>query len=111
MNKIAILGAGPASMITALALASKNIGCEIFEQNTLNQELFTRDIRNFALTDFSIKFLKEIDIWDHIKNYVVPLKTVYIVDNKNTNNMIELSDELSDSGSVGYMIKSIDLKI
>jgi 2-octaprenyl-6-methoxyphenol hydroxylase len=110
MTKIAILGAGPASMLAALALASKNIGCEIFEQNILNQELFARDIRNFALTDFSIKFFKEIDIWDRIKDYVVPLKTVYIVDNKSTNNMIELSDELSESGSVGYMIKSIDLK-
>jgi 2-octaprenyl-6-methoxyphenol hydroxylase len=112
MSEIIILGAGPSAMITALGLASKNIKSRIFEKNTFNEEFFQNDIRNFALTEFSIRFFQEINIWGSIEKYAVSLQTVYIVDNKSPN-ILELTlngSGILSSNSLGYMIKSSDLR-
>jgi 2-octaprenyl-6-methoxyphenol hydroxylase len=95
-------------MISALALASYGIASRIFEKNILNIDSFQKDIRNFALTEFSVNFFKEINIWKHLEEFIVPLQTVYVVDNKDIN-ILELDSEILDKKPLGYMIKSSDL--
>jgi 2-octaprenyl-6-methoxyphenol hydroxylase len=106
VNKIVILGAGPISLTSALALAKYNISSRVFEKNILNEDLFSQDIRNFALTESSMRFFKEINIWDDIKDFTVGLETVYICDNR-SDKILELK---KNSNPLGYMIKSSDLR-
>jgi 2-octaprenyl-6-methoxyphenol hydroxylase len=107
-SKIIILGAGPSSMITALALAHYKIPCIILEKKHIDQK-FCYDPRNFALTEYSIEFFKQINIWENIKEYLVRLDVVYIADNR-SDEILELKSDLSKFNNLGYMIKASDLK-
>jgi 2-octaprenyl-6-methoxyphenol hydroxylase len=107
-NNIIILGAGPSSMITALALANYEIPCIILEKKHIDKS-FCYDPKNFALTEYSIEFFKQINIWENIKEYLVRLDAVYIADNR-SNEILELKSDLSKFNNLGYMIKASDLK-
>ena len=105
---IAILGAGPSAMISALALASYGIKSTLFEKQELNASFFC-DVRNFALTEKSLNFFKRLSIFEHINDRLVRLSNVYVADNRNSQ-ILELDSQDSKTNNLGYMIKASDLK-
>ena len=109
MNKILILGCGPSGMITALVLSHYGIKSTILEKAKLSHNHFARDIRNYALTKFSQNFLQQINLWDHLKNEVAIVKTIYVADNKSPT-ILEMDSPNLDVDSLGYMIQSSRMK-
>ena len=109
MSKILILGCGPSGMMTALALSKYGIKSTILEKAQLSSRYFENDVRNYALTTFSRNFLKKMNVWDHLKNEVALVRTVYVADNRSST-ILEMDSVSLNVDSLGYMIPSSTMK-
>lgn len=74
-TSIAIIGAGPAGMLAALALASKGHSSIL-----VGPETNSNDLRTTALMMPAIEVLKALDIWENLKPHAAALSTMRIVD-------------------------------
>ncbi|WP_245256504.1 UbiH/UbiF family hydroxylase [Bartonella tamiae] len=72
---IAIVGAGPAGMVAALALAKNNHACVL-----IGQEPNNNDGRTTALMMPAIEILKDLQIWDNLETKATPLSVMRIID-------------------------------
>jgi len=73
--EIAVIGGGPAGMITALACARASRSVVL-----IAPELKRQDYRTTALMDQSVEFLKRLGVWDAIAPDAAPLRTMRIID-------------------------------
>lgn len=74
-TSIAIIGAGPAGMLAALALANKGHSSIL-----VGPETNSNDLRTTALMMPAIELLKTLDIWENLKPHAAALSTMRIVD-------------------------------
>lgn len=72
---IAVIGAGPAGMISALAAAQKGYSSYLIGPKTNNN-----DLRTTALMMPAIKILDSLGIWKNLKDKAAALSTMRIVD-------------------------------
>ncbi len=73
--EIAVIGGGPAGMITALALARAGRRVALVAPAPTKG-----DHRTTALMDHSISFIARLGLWQDIKPQAAPLKTMRIID-------------------------------
>lgn len=73
--EIAVIGGGPAGMITALALARAGRRTALVAPHSAGS-----DHRTTALMDHSIAFISRLGLWQDIKPAAAPLKTMRIID-------------------------------
>lgn len=72
---IAVIGAGPAGMISALAAAQKG-----YRSYLIGPETNSNDLRTTALMMPAIKILDSLGIWENLKDKAAALSTMRIVD-------------------------------
>lgn len=72
---IAVIGAGPAGMLTALALANRGHASIL-----VGPETDSNDMRTTALMMPAIKVLEDLNIWENLKDHAAALSTMRIVD-------------------------------
>ena len=71
---IIIIGGGPAGLSLARSLADTNLNIIIIEKQTVKQLAFAAyDGREIAVTHFSKKILKELNIWNRIPTKKISL--------------------------------------
>ncbi|MBS0212545.1 MAG: 5-demethoxyubiquinol-8 5-hydroxylase UbiM [Proteobacteria bacterium] len=80
--QVIIVGAGPAGLCLARALAQRGLSVEVVErqaQEALAQPAF--DGREIALTHASMRTLRELDVWPHLPpDDIAPLRRARIMD-------------------------------
>lgn len=74
-KNIAIIGAGPAGMISALAAAQKG-----YASFLIGPETNSNDLRTTALMMPAIEILESLNIWENLKDKAAALSTMRIVD-------------------------------
>jgi 2-octaprenyl-6-methoxyphenol hydroxylase len=109
-NKITILGGGISGMITALALASKNIKTCIIEKSSLSEEILTADLRTTALSKASQEILNLYGIWPYLDPYTTPIVDIYVVDSHKSKSILHFPSSLVKQDAMGYMIRNGDLR-
>lgn len=72
---IAVIGAGPAGMLAALALAQQG-----YQSVLIGPSTNANDLRTTALMMPAIKVLDSLNIWQHLKGEAAALSTMRIVD-------------------------------
>jgi 2-octaprenyl-6-methoxyphenol hydroxylase len=110
LPNITIAGCGLTGMLSALALATKNIPTTILERRSSQEKTFFDDVRTTALTASSRKFFEEIDIWSSLQEFVGPINDIYVVDNKSPDMLHFASSELAGDEIMGHLIQNIDFK-
>ncbi|WP_068312655.1 UbiH/UbiF family hydroxylase [Polycladidibacter hongkongensis] len=73
--QIAVVGAGPAGMIAALAFASQG-----FEVALIGPPANLADERSTALMQASIQLLENIDVWPELEAEAIPLVNMRLID-------------------------------
>jgi ubiquinone biosynthesis UbiH/UbiF/VisC/COQ6 family hydroxylase len=69
---VVIIGAGPAGLSFARSLADTHLNVAIIEKLSRNELINPEyDGRDIALTHFSVKILKELDVWQHIPDEAI----------------------------------------
>ena len=108
--RIAIAGCGLSGMITALALAARNIPSCVFENRDLSKDGFVHDPRTTALNSNARSFFEEINIWSALEPFTGSIDDIYVVDNK-SNDSLHFAPHLIKSDKVmGYIIENDHFK-
>jgi 2-octaprenyl-6-methoxyphenol hydroxylase len=110
LPNVTIAGCGLGGMISALALAKKNIPSTIIERRFSADKGFFADVRTTALTTATKLFFEEIDIWPSLKEFVGPINDIYVVDNKSPKMLHFASVELKGDEIMGHLIQNTDFK-
>jgi 2-octaprenyl-6-methoxyphenol hydroxylase len=76
----AIVGAGPAGLVTALALAHVGADVVLVGPAPPKPSPHPLDTRTAALLESSVEFLKKLKVWDGLVAEAAPLKAVRIID-------------------------------
>ncbi len=94
----AIIGAGPAGLTAALALAS--IGCRtVIAGPPFNPDPERPDTRTTALLRGSVQLLKNIGVWDLARKHAAPLEIIRILDD--TGRLFQAPEVAFDSSEIG----------
>ncbi|MCK9514781.1 MAG: 5-demethoxyubiquinol-8 5-hydroxylase UbiM [Ottowia sp.] len=105
-NKVLIVGAGPAGLCLALALARQGTQVALLERQA--EDLLgspAGDGREVALTHASMRFLREIGVWAHIPSAdVVPLRQARILDRHDPG--FEVSARPFDRDQLGTLVSN-----
>jgi 2-octaprenyl-6-methoxyphenol hydroxylase len=108
---VAVIGAGPTGLAAALALASA--GCRtVCAGQKFNPDPARPDTRTTALLQASVRFLRNLGIWDECAPHAAPLEGIRIIDD--TGGLIQAPEvtfhcsELGDE-PFGYNIVNTDL--
>jgi 2-octaprenyl-6-methoxyphenol hydroxylase len=109
-NKVTILGGGISGMITALALATKNIKTIIIEKGDLSSTELTKDLRTTALSKASQSILQCFSIWEELTDYTTPILDIYVIDSHKSKSVLHFPSSLVKEDAMGYMIKNADLR-
>ncbi len=105
-NNIAILGCSYSGMLMALSLAHHGIASHIIEKQKCEKNFFL-DPRTTSITYSSKNFLEQINIWPDLEPLSAAVKEIYILDNKNPD-QLHLTNK--ERHNLGYMIANQDLK-
>ncbi len=79
-HAVAVVGAGPAGLAAALALAQVGADVVLIGPAPAKAGGGRRDTRTAALLSSSVDLLKALDVWETVAPHAAPLKTVRIVD-------------------------------
>ncbi len=94
----AVIGAGPAGLTAALALAS--IGCRtVIAGPPFNPDPKRPDTRTTALLRGSVQLLKNIGVWDLAREHAAPLEIIRILDD--TGRLLRAPEVAFDSSEIG----------
>lgn len=77
---VAVVGAGPAGLAAALALAHVGADVALIGPAPVKPAAGAGDTRTAALLTSSVDLLRALGVWDAVAPYAAPLKTVRIVD-------------------------------
>ena len=95
---VAVIGAGPAGLTAALALAST--GCRtVIAGPPFNPDPKRPDTRTTALLRGSVQLLKNIGIWDLAREHAAPLEIIRILDD--TGRLLRAPEVAFDSSEIG----------
>jgi 2-octaprenyl-6-methoxyphenol hydroxylase len=109
-NSITILGAGISGMITALALAARNIKSSIIEKGNLSEEELSLDMRTTALSKSSQEILHSYGIWQYLEAFTTPILDIYVIDSHKSKSILHFPASLVKEEAMGFMIKNEDLR-
>ncbi len=94
----AVIGAGPAGLTAAVALAS--IGCRtVIAGPPFNPDPDRPDTRTTALLHGSVQLLKNIGVWDLAREHAAPLEIIRIIDD--TGRLLRAPEVAFDSSEIG----------
>ncbi len=94
----AVIGAGPAGLTAALALAST--GCRTaIAGPPFNPDPARPDTRTTALLHGSVQLLKNIGVWDLARKHAAPLDVIRIIDD--TGRLLRAPEVAFDSAEIG----------
>jgi 2-octaprenyl-6-methoxyphenol hydroxylase len=79
-SDIAVVGAGPTGLVTALALAHAGAGVALIGNPPLPESPQPLDTRTAALLQSSIDMLKALGAWKALLPHAAPLKAIRIID-------------------------------
>lgn len=108
---VAVVGAGPAGLTAALALASKGLECRCFGQK-YNPDPARPDTRTTALLQASVRLLQNLGIWKYCAHQATPLESIRIIDA--TDSALRAPEVTFDCQEIGgepfgYNIINVDL--
>jgi 2-octaprenyl-6-methoxyphenol hydroxylase len=94
----AVIGAGPAGLTAAVALAST--GCRTaIAGPPFNPDPARPDTRTTALLHGSVQLLKNTGVWDLAREHAAPLEVIRIIDD--TNRLLRAPEVAFDSAEIG----------
>lgn len=80
--EVAVIGAGPAGLVAALALARLGIGVAVVAP-PYDAARAASDLRTTALIGPSVALLRNLDVWGACADHAAPLAAVRIADDRN----------------------------
>ncbi len=103
-TEVTIVGGGLVGLTAAAALASANISCTLIENKDLKTQLEQpNDGRSSAIAYGSYLFLKQIGVWDNLKDKAEPILDIRISDG-NSSLFLHYNHQLVGSEPMGYMV-------
>lgn len=101
---IIVIGAGPAGLSFARALANTNLNILIIEKSSLDSLREPEpDGREIALTHLSVDLLKDLDAWQHIPDeFVALIKHARVINGKSPYSL-NFDNDQSAVSALGYL--------
>ena len=78
---VAIIGAGPAGLVAALALARARAAVTIAAPRPTPERLAS-DTRTFAAMGGSVELMKALGVWKNLQPYIAPLRAIRLIDDR-----------------------------
>ena len=108
-QNIIIVGSGLVGMTLALMLSKLRHKVIILDKNSKKKLLELKDSRTSAISQGSSRILKDISIWNKIKEKVQPINEINVSEGINTDDLNFKSKSLNE-GPLGYIIDNTYLK-
>tara|TARA_B000000565_G_scaffold173218_1_gene131122 strand:- start:265 stop:1422 length:1158 start_codon:yes stop_codon:yes gene_type:complete len=103
------VGSGLVGMTLALMLSRQQYKVLILDKSSKKELLEVKDFRTSAISQGSSRILKEISIWNKIKNKAQPINEIYVSEGINSNEL-DFKSEALNEGPLGYIIDNTYLK-
>ena len=94
-HNIIIVGSGLVGMTLALMLSRRKYKVLIFDKSSKKELLGVKDSRTSAISQGSSRILKELSIWNKIKNKAQPINEIYVSEGINSNELAFKSEILN----------------
>jgi 2-octaprenyl-6-methoxyphenol hydroxylase len=78
---VAVVGAGPAGLVAALALARCGAAVTVIAPRP-TQATLSADTRTFAALGGSLDLFRALAVWDELAPYTAPLKAIRLIDDR-----------------------------
>ena len=102
---IVIVGSGLVGLVAAHCLSLLKYNVVIVDKKNLNNPFKgQKDIRTVAISEGSKQFLDKILLWDSIKKYVQPIKTIKVFDRSPSNKIFFKNSEKKNK--LGYVVEN-----
>ena len=108
-HNIIIVGSGLVGMTLALMLSRQQYKVLILDKSSKKELLEVKDFRTSAISQGSSRILKEISIWNKIKNKAQPINEIYVSEGINSNEL-DFKSEALNEGPLGYIVDNTYLK-
>ena len=108
-HNIIIVGSGLVGMTLALMLSRQQYKVLILDKSSKKELLEVKDFRTSAISQGSSRILKELSIWNKIKNKAQPINEIYVSEGINSNEL-DFKSEALNEGPLGYIIDNTYLK-
>ena len=108
-HNIIIVGSGLVGMTLALMLSRQQYKVLILDKSSKKELLEVKDSRTSAISQGSSRILKEISIWNKIKNKAQPINEIYVSEGINSNEL-DFKSEILNEGPLGYIVDNTYLK-
>ena len=96
-------------MTLALMLSKQKHKVVILDKSSKKKLLEVKDSRTSAISQGSSRILKEISLWNKIKNRAQPINEINVSEGTNTNELNFNSESLNE-GALGYIVDNTYLK-
>ena len=108
-HNIIIVGSGLVGMTLALMLSKLRHKVIILDKNSKKKLLELKDSRTSAISQGSSRILKDISIWNKIKEKAQPINEINVSEGINTNELNFKSKSVNE-GPLGYIVDNTYLK-
>ena len=96
-------------MTLALMLSKRQYNVLILDKSSKKELLEVKDTRTSAISQGSSRILKEISIWNKIKNKAQPINEINVSEGINSNEL-DFKSEILNEGPLGYIVDNTYLK-
>ena len=108
-HNIIIVGSGLVGMTLALMLSKLKHKVIILDKSSKKKLLGVKDSRTSAISQGSSRILKEISLWNKIKNKAQSINEINVSEGTNTNEL-NFNSETLNEGALGYIVDNTYLK-
>ena len=108
-HNIIIVGSGLVGMTLALMLSKLKHKVTVLDKNSKKKLLEVKDSRTSAISQGSSRILKDISIWNKIKEKAQPINEINVAEGINTSELNFKSKSLNE-GPLGYIVDNSYLK-